>query len=115
MIYHPNPDTFESKSVLLIMFLRITGISRENYEQTRLHFHLIYKFLFTYSISLCVYLSRSFWLCHIASLVAQTVKPLSAMLGNPGSIPGLGRSHGEGNGNPLQYSCLENSMDIGTW
>ena len=31
--------------------------------------------------------------------------------GDPGSIPGLGRSPGEGNGNPLQYSCLENSMD----
>ena len=30
-------------------------------------------------------------------------------------IPGLGRSSGEGNGNPLQYSCLENSMDRGTW
>ena len=33
--------------------------------------------------------------------------------GDPGSIPGLGRSPGEGNGNPLQYSCLENSMDGG--
>ena len=32
-----------------------------------------------------------------------------------GSIPGLGRSPGEGNGNPLQYSCLENSMDKGDW
>ena len=32
-----------------------------------------------------------------------------------GSIPGLGRSHGEGNGNPLQYSCLENPMDGGAW
>ena len=32
-----------------------------------------------------------------------------------GSIPGLGRSPGEGNGNPLQYSCLENSMDEGGW
>ena len=31
--------------------------------------------------------------------------------GDPGSIPGLGRSSGEGNGNPLQYSCLENPMD----
>ena len=30
-------------------------------------------------------------------------------------IPGLGRSPGEGNGNPLQYSCLENSMDRGPW
>ena len=32
--------------------------------------------------------------------------------GDPGSIPGSGRSPGEGNGNPLQYSCLENSMDV---
>ena len=34
---------------------------------------------------------------------------------DPGSIPGLGRSPGEGNGNPLQYSCLENPMGGGTW
>ena len=34
--------------------------------------------------------------------------------GDLGSIPGLGRSPGEGNGNPLQYPCLENSMDGGT-
>ena len=34
---------------------------------------------------------------------------------DPGSIPGSGRSPGEGNGNPLQYSCLENSMDGGAW
>ena len=34
---------------------------------------------------------------------------------NPGSIPGSGRSPGEGNGNPLQYSCLENPMDGGAW
>ena len=33
--------------------------------------------------------------------------------GDPGSIPGLGRSSGEGNGNSLQYSCLENPMDGG--
>ena len=35
--------------------------------------------------------------------------------GDPGSIPWLGRSPGEGNGNPLQYSCLENPMDRGAW
>ena len=35
--------------------------------------------------------------------------------GDQGSIPGLGRSPGEGNGNPLQYSCLENPMDRGAW
>ena len=36
-------------------------------------------------------------------------------VGDLGSIPGLGRSPGEGNGNPLQYSCLENPMDEGAW
>ena len=35
--------------------------------------------------------------------------------GDLGSIPGLGRSPGEGNGNPLQYSCLENPMDREAW
>ena len=35
--------------------------------------------------------------------------------GDPGSIPGSGRSLGEGNGTPLQYSCLEHPMDRGTW
>ena len=35
--------------------------------------------------------------------------------GDLGSIPGQGRSAGEGNGNPLQYYCLENSMDRGAW
>ena len=36
-------------------------------------------------------------------------------VGDQGSIPGLGRSPGEGNGNPFQYSCLENPMDRGAW
>ena len=35
--------------------------------------------------------------------------------GDPGLIPGSGRSPGEGSGNPLQYSCLENSTDRGDW
>ena len=35
--------------------------------------------------------------------------------GDPGSIPGLGRSSGEGNGNPLQYSYLDSPMDRGAW
>ena len=46
-----------------------------------------------------------------ASLVAQKVKCLPTMWVDLGLIPGLGRSSGEGNGNPLQYSCLENPMD----
>ena len=36
-------------------------------------------------------------------------------VGDPGSIPGSGRPPGEGNGNPLQYTCLENPMDGRTW
>ena len=40
-------------------------------------------------------------------------KESACNVGDPGSVPGLGRSPGEGNGNPLQYSCLENSMDRG--
>ena len=36
-------------------------------------------------------------------------------MGDPGSIPGLGSSPGEGHDNPLQYSCLESSMDRGAW
>ena len=49
-------------------------------------------------------------------LVAQMVKKKSACnAGDPGLIPGSGRSPGEGNGNPLQDSCLENLMDTGAW
>ena len=47
--------------------------------------------------------------------MAQVVKNLPANAGDAGLIPGLGRSLGGGNGNPLQYSYLENSMDRGTW
>ena len=47
----------------------------------------------------------------MTSLVAQTVKASAHNVGDLGSIPELGRSPGEGNGNPLQYSCLENPMD----
>ena len=43
------------------------------------------------------------------------VKASACNLGDLGSIPGSGRSPGEGNGNPLQYSCLENPMDGGAW
>ena len=43
------------------------------------------------------------------------VKNPLASAGDAGSIPGLGRSPREGRGNPFQYSCLGNSMDIGAW
>ena len=49
------------------------------------------------------------------SMVAQMVKASACNVGDPSSIPESGRSPGEGNGNALQYSCLENSMDRGAW
>ena len=46
---------------------------------------------------------------------SDVVKNPPANAGDLGSLPGLGRSPGEGNGNPLQYSCLENPKDRGAW
>ena len=54
----------------------------------------------------------------MSSQVALVVNNLPANAGDirdAGSIPGLGRSPGEGNGNPLQYSCLENPVDREAW
>ena len=58
------------------------------------------------------------WQQQHASQVAIVVKNLSASAGDvrdTGSIPGLGKCPGEGNGNPPQYSCLENSVGRGAW
>ena len=57
-------------------------------------------------------------ICNIKHLVTQAKKNLPANAGDTGdagSVPGLGRYPGEGSGYPLQYSCLENSMDRGAW
>ena len=63
----------------------------------------------------------------VMAIKGEQVEPLVAFRGDSvgkestcnsgdlGSIPGSGRSPGEGNDNPLQYSCLENSMDKGAW
>ena len=54
----------------------------------------------------------------MASRVALEVKNLPTNSGDirdKGSVPGFGRSPGEGNGNPLQYSCLEKPIDGGAW
>ena len=51
----------------------------------------------------------------VASLLVLVVKKPPANAGDMHSVPGSGRSPGEGNGNPLQYSSLENSMDRRVW
>jgi len=65
----------------------------------------IYVYMYTYNI----------YIYKRTSQVALVVKNLPANAGDArdaGLIPGLGRSPGEGNGNPLQYSCLENLMGV---
>ena len=54
--------------------------------------------------------------CRILMLPGGSeVKVSASNAGDPGSIPGSGRSSGEGSGNPLQYTCLENPIDGGAW
>ena len=55
------------------------------------------------------------WCLKMGFPAGSAVKNLSANTGDMGSIPGLGRSPGEGNGNPLQYSCLGNPTDREAW
>ena len=64
-------------------------------------------------LSIYIYISVSMYIQDLPCGSDGKVSAYNA--GDPGSIPGLGRSLGEGNGNPLQYSCLENSMDGGAW
>ena len=53
--------------------------------------------------------------CRVLFIAKFDGKAFACNAGDLGSIPGSGRSPGEGNGHPLQYSCLENSMDRGAW
>ena len=58
---------------------------------------------------------KKIYFCFIDFPGGSDGKASAYNVGDPGSIPGSGRSPGEGNGNPLQYSCLENPLDGGTW
>ena len=57
-----------------------------------------------------------YYICFLKGFpCGSEVKESACNAGDPGSIHGLGRSPGEGNGNPFQYSYLENPMDRGAW
>ena len=67
-------------------------------------------------LQLCMVLIKWFmpsYFIPIILLLGLSIALSACNVGDLGSIPGLGRSPGEGNGNPLQYSCLENPMDRG--
>ena len=65
--------------------------------------------------SSCISVSQMPTSCILGFPGGSVVKNPLANVGDIGSVPGLGRFPGEGNGNPLQYSCLGNPMDRGTW
>ena len=80
--------------------------------------------LHTYYVTCDLFTSRIYWMAMVwqalswSIQVVVVVKKLSASAGDVRDmslIPGLGRSSGEGHGNPLQYSCLENPVDRGAW
>ena len=66
-------------------------------------------------ISVCIHIYNSHMYLLEGFPHSSVSKESACNAGDPGSIPGLGRSSGEGNGNPLQYSRLENPMDRGAW
>ena len=80
-------------------------------------YHLSFvDFLRTVTLTGNASLDFGLYSSHNQGFPAGTVeKNASANAGDAGSVPGWGRSPRVGNGNPLQYSCLENSMDRGTW
>ena len=57
---------------------------------------------------------KQLFVCRSDSIGIAVLK-VALHAGDTGSPPGLGKSYGEGNGNPLQYSCLGNSTDRGAW
>ena len=67
------------------------------------------------SIHFLIYPSHLTIHCFPCGSVVKNPPASARDTGDTDSIPGWGRSLGEGNGNPLQYSCLENSMDRGAW
>ena len=83
-----------------------TGIDFRGFITAQIVFFLFLLKLFLQISALCV--CRGF-------AGDSDDKESACSAGDPGSIPGSGRSPGEGNGNPFQYFCLENSMDRGVW
>ena len=76
---------------------------------------LSHCFLISPTVSNCLQLSLECGYLMVGLSWWFSGKDSACNAGDVGSVLGLGRSPGEGNGNPLQYSCLENPMDRGAW
>ena len=113
---------FKKETYVELIHFIIKQKSTQQYNNVSYHIclSLRVKFKRTFQITVFPYKSKKclFFFGCISFLSGSMVKnpPGNAGdLGDEGSNPGLERSPGEGNGNPLQYSCLENPMDRGAW
>ena len=106
LVWQPCEEPQEPRNRQYILLLKVSG---------HIIFHLSYELCWNFcSVSEFGYLHIN--ILHLWAF--QMVKNPSAKVGDTrdsGLIPGFGRSPGGGNNNPLQYFCLENSMDRGAW
>ena len=78
-------------------------------------YHHRYPEIKVYTQNTQIYYFNNIIIVHYPNIGGSNDKESAHIVEDPGSIPGSGRTPGEGNGNPLQYSCLGNSMDRGAW
>ena len=130
----PSIRVFSSESVLCIMWPKYWSfsfsISSSNEYSQLISFRIdwfdlvaiqgTFQHLFQHhSSKASIFQHSAFFMVQLSHPLGfpggSEVKASASNAGDPGLIPGSGRSPGEGNGNPLQYSCLENPMDRGAW
>ena len=113
---HPLPCPCHSKANKISGTIGLKAQIKQPPQNLSAPFIVLMKF---YHISIdhsIVIVQQFFKVSHVKDFPGGSDGKASAYnMGDLGSIPGSGRSSGEGNGNPLQYSCLENPMDRGAW
>ena len=107
----PNPQVVQGSTVFIPCLLQVQKLKA-------VWIGLLVSFLFFWYHSYVYHSPHIFWgilLMFLGFSVGLDSKESACNAGDLGLNPGSGRSPEEGNGNPLQYSCLKNSMDRGTW
>ena len=113
---------FCSPYLVYVFLPRLIWLRGKIHKHICTHVHKYQRFIHTYvSIYMYTHTHTHIYECVCVYIVymgfpsGSVVKNPPANTGDTGLIPGQGRSSGEGNGNPLQYSCLGNPMDRGAW
>ena len=113
----PSPQVIIINLILKFIYKWIFQVSM--WDNTRILFSVFFFLLSKYNREdTCMLIYTYMYISILGFPGGSVVKNLPANAGDTrhvGLIPGLGRSPGRGNGNPLQYSCLENPMDRGAW